>query len=285
MREELSNILRERYPLIFAVGPVATDTADGMPTVFSLWGFGCGDGWFDLIDVLCARLQLATRHGAPQVVASQVKEKFGTLRFSASGADARQRAMIELAEMMSGRLCEQCGNPGQTISAGWMRTRCTDHSTNSWLGPSACEGSGKKVHRSIGRTGNITIDPSSEAVAAVINGTEWLTAETVGRRHDPEATDLLAVTNQWQKESRIFAVELAGQPLYPAYLFDETGNPIPEVAEILGVFAGYSPFRIAAWFESTCGMLHGKRPREVLTSDAKAAVAAAKDHVVGPVHG
>ncbi|WP_233884651.1 hypothetical protein [Paraburkholderia flagellata] len=131
MREELSNILRERYPHIFAVSRVAADTTDAMPTVFSLWGFECGDGWFDLIDVLCAGLQHATRHGAPQVVAAQVKEKFGTLRFSGSRADARQRAMIELAEMMSGRLCEICGKPGQTIRTEWMQTRCPDHSTNS----------------------------------------------------------------------------------------------------------------------------------------------------------
>ena len=142
-----------------------------------------------------------------------------------------------------------------------------------------------KVHRSIGPGGKTTIDPSSEAVAAIINGTEWLTAQTVGKRHDPNTTDPLVVTNQWKKESRIFAVELAGQTLYAAYLFDETGNPIPEVAEILGIFAGYRPLRIAAWFESNCGMLRGQRPREALTSDSRAVVAAAKDHVVGPVHG
>ena len=142
-----------------------------------------------------------------------------------------------------------------------------------------------KAYRRIGRAGKTTINPSSEAVAAIINGTEWLTAQAVGKRHDPDATDPQAVTNQWKKEARIFAVELAGQPLYPAYLFDETGTPIPEVAEILGVFAGYSPLRIASWFESTSGMLHGKRPREAMTSDSRAVVAAAKDHVVGPVHG
>ncbi len=127
MREELSNILREKYPLIFAVNPPVTDALDAMPTVFSLWGFECGDGWFDLIDVLCAKLQLTTRSGAPQVVVAQVKEKFGTLRFSVSGADAQQRAIIELAEMMSGRLCEICGHPGETIGADWRQTRCPGH--------------------------------------------------------------------------------------------------------------------------------------------------------------
>jgi len=124
----LSKILRERYPLIFAVEPAVTDMPDAMPSVFSLWGFECGDGWFDLIDVLCRRLQLETKHGAPQVVVRQVKEKFGTLRFNASGADERQDAMIEFAEMMSGRLCEICGNRGETIETGWMRTRCPVHS-------------------------------------------------------------------------------------------------------------------------------------------------------------
>ncbi|MGF6634884.1 hypothetical protein [Paraburkholderia sp. MM6662-R1] len=140
-------------------------------------------------------------------------------------------------------------------------------------------------HRSIDQTGKRTVDPLSEAVAAVMNGTEWVTAQTVGQWHDPEAANPLEVTNRWKQEARIFAIELAGQTLYPAYLFDETGNPIPEVAEILRVFASYGPFRIASWFESTSSMLHGKRPREVLASDSPAVLAAAKDHVVGPVHG
>lgn len=141
-----------------------------------------------------------------------------------------------------------------------------------------------KAHRSVDRTSRTTTD-SSEAVAAIISGTEWLAAQTVGERHDPDATNPLAVTNQWLAEARIFAIELSGQTLYPAYLFDDTGSPIPEVTEILGVFAGYRPFRIAAWFESPSSMLHGKRPREVLALEAPTVVAAARDHVLGAVHG
>ncbi|MGF6506369.1 hypothetical protein OKW26_002172 [Paraburkholderia sp. 32] len=62
---ERSGILRAKYPLIFDVNPTVADDLDTVPTVFSLWGVECGDGWFDLIDMLCARLQLATKHGAP----------------------------------------------------------------------------------------------------------------------------------------------------------------------------------------------------------------------------
>ncbi|SDR61226.1 hypothetical protein SAMN05445850_7624 [Paraburkholderia tuberum] len=53
VREELSGILRAKYPLIFDVNPTVADDLDTVPTVFSLSGFECGDGWFDLIDMLC----------------------------------------------------------------------------------------------------------------------------------------------------------------------------------------------------------------------------------------
>lgn len=49
-------------------------------------GFECDDGWFDIIDVLCERIQFLIDHNdRPQVVAQQVKEKFGTLRFCGFG--------------------------------------------------------------------------------------------------------------------------------------------------------------------------------------------------------
>lgn len=128
MREELSTLLRDRYPLIFPQRPAVPADPDAVPAPFLVRGFECEDGWFDLIDVLCGGLQRATEHGAPQVVAFQVKEKFGTLHFYADGADTRQRAMIEFAETMSGRLCEVCGCPGATTGRRWIVTRCSAHS-------------------------------------------------------------------------------------------------------------------------------------------------------------
>jgi hypothetical protein len=126
MRDELQKILLERYPLIF---PVARPDRDPHAAP-SFWGFECGDGWFALLDALSRNLQAATESsGAPQVVAVQVKEKFGSLRFYTDVADARQRDMIEQAMSMSVRLCEVCGSPGKQISRnGWMMTRCPTHS-------------------------------------------------------------------------------------------------------------------------------------------------------------
>ena len=46
------------------------------------WGIDTGDGWYDLIDTLCGLLQFNTdRNRCPQVEATQVKEKYGTLSF------------------------------------------------------------------------------------------------------------------------------------------------------------------------------------------------------------
>ena len=112
MNPEHQATLNKRYPLIFASSP----------------SIACGDGWFDLLDVLCASLQSQTDdYNAPQVVLSQAKEKFGQLRFYTRAASAEQRGMILLAEAMSGRICEQCGRPGALLVAGAVMTRCPEH--------------------------------------------------------------------------------------------------------------------------------------------------------------
>lgn len=100
MTPELNKELLQRYPRIF-------ENPD-------LQGIRCGDGWFDLIDTLCQQLQQwAEQHGAPQPVASQVKEKFGRLRFSTvRELSPEQQAMVETAEAQSCKTCEQCGKPG-----------------------------------------------------------------------------------------------------------------------------------------------------------------------------
>lgn len=62
-----------------------------------------------------------------QVVAEQVKEKFGTLRFYYRGGDEYIDGLVSMAEAMSGVTCETCGKPGETRSGGWIRTLCDEH--------------------------------------------------------------------------------------------------------------------------------------------------------------
>ncbi|CUJ74736.1 hypothetical protein [Achromobacter kerstersii] len=123
MQESLENLLEQRYPAIFEYRRKASAGA-GAP-----WRVMCGDGWFDLLNTLCAQLQSATdRNGAPQVVAVQVKEKFGALSFYCKDANGTQRGMIAMTAAMSARLCERCGQPGQTLVHNFLwQTRCPDH--------------------------------------------------------------------------------------------------------------------------------------------------------------
>lgn len=131
MREELDKELCEKYPEIFRDrhAPV-TQTPMG-------FGFECGDGWFDLIDALCKRIQnyldWERKYPQPhaesieQVVAAQVKEKFGGLRFYYDGGDDIIRGMVMMAEEMSYSICEECGNKGRLRTSGWVTTRCDEH--------------------------------------------------------------------------------------------------------------------------------------------------------------
>lgn len=120
----LDNALCQKFPLIFV------DRNSSMTVTAMCWGFDVEDGWYPLIDVLCEELQReSNRDGAPQLVATQVKEKFGGLRFYAQCVTERQEAMIDFAEALSFRICEECGAPGtlNDRKGRWIATRCTSH--------------------------------------------------------------------------------------------------------------------------------------------------------------
>ena len=127
MKEELDKQLCEKYPKIFV------NREKDMTESCMYWGLSVGDGWYDLIDTLCRNIQNYIDHNStetnpiPQLVAEQVKEKFGTLRFYTSGGDRLIDGMIWFAESMSGRICETCGKPALLRQNGWIVTLCDEH--------------------------------------------------------------------------------------------------------------------------------------------------------------
>jgi hypothetical protein len=181
MKKELDEKLCAKYPKIFA------DRNKSMMETCMYWGFDHGDGWFNIIDRLCANIQhhidqviernernrkytdmvAAARAGdfslfdqhfhfvkdmpealekyrkevleeeipewrkedpeIPQVVADQVKEKYGTLRFYYHGGNDIIDGMVRMAESMSAVTCEVCGAPGTQRGGGWIRTLCDKH--------------------------------------------------------------------------------------------------------------------------------------------------------------
>ena len=60
-------------------------------------------------------------------VVTQVKEKYGGLRFYVHGATEEQYAMIHFAEAMSYETCDVCGDKGKPNRGGWITTRCAKH--------------------------------------------------------------------------------------------------------------------------------------------------------------
>jgi hypothetical protein len=125
MKKELDEALCAKYPEIFA------NRHGDMQTTAMCWGFDCGDGWYGLIDHLCGEIQHHLKHNAKpnthQFEASQVKEKYGTLRFYGNGGDEKIDAFIWFAESLSGKICETCGNPGKRRGGGWLYTACDEH--------------------------------------------------------------------------------------------------------------------------------------------------------------
>ena len=81
----------------------------------------------DRIDEAIGQGPIAVRPLIPQVVATQVKEKFGTLNFYYAGGDQYISGLVDMAENMSAVTCETCGNPGKLRRGGWLRTLCDTH--------------------------------------------------------------------------------------------------------------------------------------------------------------
>lgn len=132
MDKTLEARLFERYPEIFRERNLPKESSE------MYWGLQVGDGWHPLLESLCRDLQNATdTNGSPQVVATQVKSKFGRLRFHAHRQDDRQKAMIELAEEASARTCDICGAPGELVpSRRSSSTRCAQHRAEDTYGGS-----------------------------------------------------------------------------------------------------------------------------------------------------
>jgi hypothetical protein len=70
-----------------------------------------------------------------QVRATQVKEKFGSLRFYVAGGDDVTHALISMAESLSGQTCEICGEAGKMQTGGWIRTLCKKHAEENHYDP------------------------------------------------------------------------------------------------------------------------------------------------------
>lgn len=122
MRTELEHRLRQAHPQLFRhlhADPPAVPIGRGIET---------DDGWYELIDRLCCRLdEELARTPDPTFAFEQVKQKFGVLRvYATPTAKARLAELITEAAGESRTTCEPCGASGATLvtHVGRMRTLC-----------------------------------------------------------------------------------------------------------------------------------------------------------------
>lgn len=112
--------------------------------------YGVPKGWLPVIDKLCGAIQSyidnVTRYSegktykAPQVTCTQMKEKFGGLRFYVEGGDDHTDGMIYMAEHLCDNTCQDCGAEEDLgMTSGWISVLCRncviahgDRAMNSW---------------------------------------------------------------------------------------------------------------------------------------------------------
>ena len=131
--EEYVKRMNEKFPHIFGDRPYG--------------GFCIGQGWYQIVESLCANIQshIDWKNGSrerllkdnpydheipdevTQVVAVQIKEKFGGLRFYYKGGDDEISGMVRMAESWAQNTCEKCGKPGTLRHGGWIQTLCDEH--------------------------------------------------------------------------------------------------------------------------------------------------------------
>lgn len=128
MNQTNTNKLVKSYPKIFK------NVGGSRQVTCMAFGFECGDGWYDLLNDLCANIQKLMDGYEFEVVADQVKEKFGALRFyyhfeGYHGVPEEVlkavEKLIDLAEHLSNATCEKCGDEAElSIRGMYYQTLC-----------------------------------------------------------------------------------------------------------------------------------------------------------------
>lgn len=133
MRKELDERLCAAFPHLYY------QRNGDLRTTALCWGFQCGDGWFQLLWDLSAKLEpLCIAEdakyrkenpediGGPYFCVSTVKEKYGTLRVYLHHSTDEMEELLNEAEDRSATVCESCGSAGAYINAEgyWKSTRC-----------------------------------------------------------------------------------------------------------------------------------------------------------------
>lgn len=85
-------------------------------------------GWEELLWWGMSEIEdeLAEQPDLPFTI-TDIKSKFGTLRFYFNGGNDEIEAVVDTMEARSATTCEQCGGLGRLRGKGWVYTACQSH--------------------------------------------------------------------------------------------------------------------------------------------------------------
>jgi hypothetical protein len=139
MNDENTQRIIEACPSLYDSMEEERDKIGTQPFHPIAFGFECGDGWADLLvelsEKIQAHLNTLSPEAAEQIVALQVKEKYGTLRFYVSYYDETIESLIQEASKKSAVTCEQCGKTGSVRGSVWYYAACDEHTREEDLNP------------------------------------------------------------------------------------------------------------------------------------------------------
>ena len=141
MNQELQDQLFEKYPALFK------NKNKSIQESCMAWGIECNNGWYELLSSVCWRISQHEKNIADRIRVrneagkendqsdldyvpvkfDQIKEKFGGIRIYYTGGDDYVRGVVSLADEMSYKICEVCGNAGKPNKGGWISVLCDEH--------------------------------------------------------------------------------------------------------------------------------------------------------------
>jgi hypothetical protein len=128
----------------------------------------------------------------------------------------------------------------------------------------------------------------SQALDTVISSGDWLTVDDLAALAGAEPLEFGQQLARWEAEGRIFSFNHKGIQLFPSYALDSAClyEPVERLREIITVLAtkkdGWS---MACWFGYTNSYLGAKAPKTLLNSEPDKVLDAARDAVIGIMHG
>jgi hypothetical protein len=103
--------------------PIIIDPDPTLKNNLMAFGRECDSGWNKLIDELVEKLNELPE----EIYVTQVKEKYGTLRFYIASGSEKAFDIIDLYEEFSSHICEHCGEfytAKERVSHGWIKILC-----------------------------------------------------------------------------------------------------------------------------------------------------------------